>query len=380
MHRQEFPLLSPSIGSQKTLVAFCYGPEHAERKVYIQASLHAEELPGMLVAHHLKTLLAQAHTDGRLQARVVLVPVANPMGLAQRAYHHAQGRFELDTAENFNRHYPDLAAAVYPMVRDQLGQDPQHNAALIRQATAQWLGQWAPATELQSLRKTLLCLAHDADWVLDLHCDCQSVMHLYCEEPCWPAFEPLAARLGCQAVLLAQDSGGGPFDERLSGQWWQLQAMAQRDGIACAIAQGCASTTVELRGEADVSHPWAAQDARAIVDYLADIGALRADPLAHSALPPAACRPTPLAGSQTLLSPVPGVLVFVRELGETIAAGDVVAEVIDPTADTSRVHAVRADVSGVFYARVNERYVHAGGEVGKIAGPQPFRTGPLLGA
>jgi len=324
--------------------------------------------------------LAQADTDGRLQARVVLVPVANPMGLAQRAYHHAQGRFELDTAENFNRHYPDLAAAVYPMVRDQFGQDPQHNTALIRQATAQWLGQWAPATELQSLRKTLLCLAHDADWVLDLHCDCESVMHLYCEEPCWPAFEPLAARLGCQAVLLAQDSGGGPFDERLSGQWWQLQAMAQRDGIACAIAQGCASTTVELRGEADVSHPWAAQDARAIVDYLADIGALRADPLAHSALPPAACRPTPLAGSQTLLSPVPGVLVFVRELGETIAAGDVVAEVIDPTADTSRVHAVRADVSGVFYARVNERYVHAGGEVGKIAGPQPFRTGPLLGA
>jgi predicted deacylase len=93
-----------------------------------------------------------------------------------------------------------------------------------------------------------------------------------------------------------------------------------------------------------------------------------------------ACAPTPLAGSQTLSSPVPGVLVFVRELGETIAAGDVVAEVIDPSTEVSRVHLVRADVSGVFYARVNERYVHAGGEVGKIAGVQAFRTGPLLGA
>ena len=86
MHRQEVPLLSPSIGSHKTLVAFHYGPANAARKVYIQASLHAEELPGMLVAHHLKTQLAQADAEGRLDARVVLVPVANPIGLSQRAY------------------------------------------------------------------------------------------------------------------------------------------------------------------------------------------------------------------------------------------------------------------------------------------------------
>lgn len=380
MHRQEVSLLSPSIGSHKTLVAFHYGPANAARKVYIQASLHAEELPGMLVAHHLKTQLAQAEAEGRLDARVVLVPVANPIGLSQRAYHHAQGRFEFNTSENFNRHYPDLAAAVYPTVRDRLGCDPEHNTALIRQATADWLDQWAPTTELESLRKTLLSWAHDADVVIDLHCDCESVMHLYCETPCWSVFEPLAARLACRAVLLAQESGGGPFDERLSGQWWQLQHMAERDGIACHIAQGCASTTVELRGEADVSHRWAENDARAIEAYLADIGALRAGPAAQPALPALACAPTPLAGSQTLSSPVPGVLVFVRELGETVAAGDVVAEVIDPSTEVSQVHLVRADVSGVFYARVNERYVHAGGEVGKIAGAQAFRTGQLLGA
>jgi hypothetical protein len=29
---------------------------------------------------------------------------------------------------------------------------------------------------------------------------------------------------------------------------------------------------------------------------------------------------------------------------------------------------------------VGERYCVAGGEIGKIAGAKPFRTGPLLGA
>jgi hypothetical protein len=75
------------------------------------------------------------------------------------------------------------------------------------------------------------------------------------------------------------------------------------------------------------------------------------------------------------------VLVFLAQPGQMLAVGDVVAEVIDPTApDASRVHAVCAEVAGVLYATVKERYIVAGGEVGKIAGSTPFRSGDLLGA
>jgi predicted deacylase len=41
-----------------------------------------------------------------LQGEVVLVPVANPIGLAQRLDHKPMGRFEFDTSENFNRITP----------------------------------------------------------------------------------------------------------------------------------------------------------------------------------------------------------------------------------------------------------------------------------
>ena len=113
---------------------------------------------------------------------------------------------------------------------------------------------WTAATELQSLRRALLLLAHGADYVLDLHCDCEAVMHFYTEEPCWPQLEPLTRFLQCQAVLLAKNSGSGPLDECLSGLWWRLADRVAAAGHHAPLPQGCCSTTVELRGEADVAH------------------------------------------------------------------------------------------------------------------------------
>lgn len=379
MQRTEHLLLSPSLGSQKTLVSFQFGSARARPKVYLQASLHAEELPGMLVAHYLRTHLEAADREGRLVGQVVLVPAANPIGLAQRLNHKAMGRFDLDTAQNFNRHYPDLALAVLDDVKSRLGADAQTNVTTVRQSVGRWLDAWQPLTELDSLRRQLLLLSHDADVVIDLHCDWEAALHLYSEEACWPPLEPLARWLGCEAVLLARESGGGPFDERLSGLWWQLAEHLSAAGSPAPLPQGCASTTVELRGESDVSHEHASQDAAALMAYLEHLGVVRVTTPKEP--PPLPCTPTPLAGSQTLRSPVPGVLVFLAQPGQTLAVGDVVAEVIDPTAaGQSRVHPICAEVAGVLYARVKERYIVAGGEVGKIAGRIPFRSGDLLGA
>lgn len=378
MIRTEHLLLSPSLGSHKHLVSFGFGHPQARPKVYIQASLHAEELPGMLVAHHLRAWLEAAEAAGRLQGHVVLVPAANPIGLSQRVDHKPMGRFELDTGENFNRHYPDLAEAIWEPLLPLLGDDAGRNIDAVRQLTARWLAAWQPDTELQSLRRHLLTLAHDADLVLDLHCDWEAVMHLYAEEACWPPLEPLARLLGAQAVLLAKDSGGGPFDECLSGQWWQLADRLKAAGLSHPLPQGCASTTVELRGEADVLHEHATQDARALQAFLVHVGAVKGP---SPELPPLPCRPTPLAGSETLHTPVPGVVAYRARTGDRLAVGDPVADVIDPTSPgQSRVHTVRAGVAGVLYARVSGRYAVAGGEIGKIAGEHAFRTGPLLGA
>jgi predicted deacylase len=238
-----------------------------------------------------------------------------------------------------------------------------------------YLQAWAPDTEMQSLRRTLLLLAHDADFVLDLHCDCESVMHFYTEEACWPQLAPMAHFLQCQAILLAKNSGSSPFDECLSSVWWRLAQRLATASNASALPQGCHSSTVELRGEGDVTHALASADAQAIYTGLqyARVIACTQTPQ----VPPPLCQATPLAGSETLRSPIPGVVVFAAQVGQSLKIGDLVAEVIDPLAN--RTQRIVAGVGGIFYARIRERYAQAGAELGKIAGATAFKTGELLG-
>ena len=177
-------------------------------------------------------------------------------------------------------------------------------------------------------------------------------------------------------LLLAKSSGNRPIDECLSGAWWQLTDRLKANGRDVPLPQGCCSTTIELRGELDVSHAWAQRDAGAIVGWLQHIGVLACSQ--KPAVPEARCQATPLAGSESLHAPAPGVVVFAAEVGQMLNAGDLVAEVIDPIAN--QTHRVTAGVAGVFYARIRDRYITAGGELGKIAGAKAFRSGELLGA
>ena len=382
MRRFDYLLSGHSLGNQTMVTSFHFGMAGARPKAYIQASLHAEELPGMLTAHHLRGLLEQAERDGILEGEVVLVPVANPIGLGQRLDHKPMGRFEFGSSENFNRNYPDLASAVYPRIHGRLGQDAQSNVALVREAVAAYLTEWQPATPLQSLRKTLVALAFDADLVLDLHCDFEAVLHMYTETPCWPRLEPLARLLKARAVLLATNAGGGSFDECFSGLWWQLAARLEAEAklgpgsrAAVPLPQACVSTTLELRGETEVTHTLAGLDADAIFAFLRHEGLVSGD---LPEPPELACTATPLAGSQTVKAPTAGILVFTAQCGDYLKAGDPVAEIIDPIANTS--FTVQAEVEGVLYARTDKRYAMADDKLANIAGSLPFRTGNLLGA
>jgi predicted deacylase len=376
MQRINHPLLSPSLGSHKTLSSFHYGRAGKGPKVYLQASLHADELPGMLVAHHLRQALQTLEDTGQIQGEVIVVPLANPIGLAQHLDHKAMGRFDLGTSENFNRHYPDLAQAVWPEIQSRLGGDSQANVTEVRSRIATWLQAWTPTTELESLRRTLVMLAFDADYVLDLHCDFEGVLHCYTEEACWPQLMPLTQYLGCEAVLLASGSGGNSFDECVSGVWWQLAERLRAASNQSPLPQACCSSTVEFRGEEDVTHALARGDAKALLAFLQHIGVLNTSVVPE--LPPALCEATPLAGSESLRSAQSGVVVFAADVGQSLQIGDLVAEVIDPISGTT--HPVRAGVAGLLYTRIRTRFVHCGGEIGKIAGSVAFRTGNLLGA
>jgi hypothetical protein len=365
------PLLSHALGTQRQLTSFAFGRAESGPKAYIQASLHADELPGMLVAHHLRLLLEAAEHRGELLGEVVLVPMANPIGLSQTVMHHQIGRFELASMENFNRNYPDFFELLKDELATVLGPDAEANKRSIRAAMRRVLIDQKPRTELQSQRQTLMLLSHDADLVLDLHCDFEAVMHMYVEQACLERLRPLAQRLGARALLWANGSGGSvSFDEALSGPWWRL-----RDHFAdrSPVPLGCASTTVELRGLGDVTTELAMHDAQAIFCFLQSESVVAGSPATP---PPTLCQATPLAGTESVLAPHSGVIAFASQPGDVVRAGQLLAEVIDPLSGQSS--AVTASINGVMYARHNLRWATTGFELCRIAGREPIRSGNLL--
>ncbi|PAU52888.1 peptidase M14 [Pseudomonas sp. PIC25] len=368
MQRIDHCLPWMTLGSERRLSVFRYG--QGERKAYIQASLHADELPGMRTAWSLKQRLAALEAQGRLNGVIELVPVANPIGLAQfvQGLHH--GRFEQASGKNFNRGFVDLEALVRPRIGNALGDDASANVRLIRQAMREVLEELpAPASELEGLQRLLLCHACDADVVLDLHCDFDAAIHLYALPQHWPQWRSLAARLGAGVALLAEDSGGSSFDESCSLPWLRLsRAFPQAD-----IPLACLATTVELAGVTDTTPEQADAHAEAILGFLAEQGLIAGD---WPAAPESCCEGMPFEGTELLFPPHTGVVSFLRRAGEWVERGDALFQVIDPLDD--RCTTVHASVSGVLFAIERQRYARPGYWLAKVAGRDPIRQGRLL--
>ncbi|MEN9868957.1 MAG: hypothetical protein RL748_4547 [Pseudomonadota bacterium] len=367
MQTHTWALGPDSTGCQRQLISQHFGPAKSG-KVYIQASLHADEIPGMLVAQHLRQRLLQLERDHQINSEIVLVACANPVGLSQSLQGMPLGRFDLATGVNFNRAYRNLSAQLIETLGEQLGADVAANTALIRQTARQLLQQSPAKNAVADMKKTLQLLAIDADIVLDLHCDCEAVMHLYASTPFAKQAESLARWLGAQALLLATESGDDPFDESCGGLWWDLQAH-----FGDKVALACFATTVELRGQTEVNDSLAAQDANAILQFLAEQGHLQLPPQPQ---PAALCVGTPLQGVEALHAPCAGIAVFHRAPGDQIEVGDLIVELVDP--QNGERTQVRASVAGKMFARTNWRHVLRGWDLAKIAGPTAFRTGNLL--
>ncbi|HEX8785849.1 MAG TPA: succinylglutamate desuccinylase/aspartoacylase family protein [Telluria sp.] len=377
MHSQTHPIATEENVASFQLTSFHFGTPvsgaGSGKKVYIQASLHADEVPAMLVAHVLRHELERLDAAGHVKGEIILVPAANPIGLSQVIHGAPFGRFDLASGVNFNRSYKHVADALKTSLADRLGQDEAANAALVRTHARRVVDEWQTESATQDLKKTLLSMAIDADIMLDLHCDNEAVLHLYTGTPLAERVKPLAALMKAHALLVARESGGEPFDEACSRLWWEL---ADHFGDQFPIPMGCVGVTIELRGENDVRYDLAEQDARAILQYLAREGVLALDGL--DPLPAPLCEPTPLAGVESLSAPHSGVLVFLKKLGERVQAGERIADIVNPV--SGQVSSLRAGRAGVLFASTAHRHLLRGMHVCKIAGAEAHRTGNLLTA
>lgn len=363
------PLPPAAVGSTRSVRFVRYGDPAARPKAYVQAALHADEAPGLLVAHHLLRRLEAADARGEITGQVVVVPYANPIGLAQSVHGERLGRFDLASGTNFNRGWPDLADAAASRVGDALGDDGAANVETVRRALRASVAALPAEREGEALRRALAVEACDSDLVLDLHCDDEAVMHLFLPQDQWPGAADLAAALGCRAIFLIQGgSGGGTFSDCFARPWAELATRFPDRPLPAA----CLSATVELRGFADADDALAEADAAAIMAVLQRRGyLLPGEGGDHPGLQGEATR---FDACHIVRAPAPGIVSYRVGLGERMVAGAPVADVIDPAGGDpgSARRTVRADTDGLVVSRRLKKLVAPGDVLAKIAGRTPL--------
>lgn len=367
-------LPSNTPGTHRVLKMLRFGRKEARPKVYIQAGIHADELPANLAAHHLSERLAKAHKAGQIKGEIILVPVANPIGLANIVLNDHMGRYHAQSGQNFNRGWPNVADAVAEKVRGKLGDDATHNLAFVRKTIVAELQRLSPESEAHTLRLVLMQAAADADIVLDLHTDSEAELHLYLDPSQWPSAADLAGLLEASVVMFARNSGNDPFEETVA-----LPYLKAKEGNPGRPLTPPLTTVIELRGEADVSDEMANRDSDALFRFLVHRGVINGK---AGDIPVFTGIAAPFEATEIVRSPAAGIIVYKQELGATVSKGDPIAEIVDPLGQGSRRRVqVTAGSEGRFFTRSQTRLAWPGAAIGKIQAFKPLpgrESGRLL--
>jgi len=216
-------------------------------------------------------------------------------------------------------------------------------------------------------RIRLMEATHDADIVLDLHCDHRAVMHFYASTARPEITDLLGRSTGSVLALIEDSSGGNAFDEAHTAPWRSLQAR-----FGAAVPVPCFSTTLEYRGQHDVSDAVAAKDAEGLLAFLAGVGALTSGPApAHG---PA--EEMPLAGAVEFTAPIGGIVTWVMQPGDRVAEGQLLGHVTDPT--TRRREDILAPTAGLLFRQELWTTCLKGQGLCHVAGLEIRRQGDLL--
>lgn len=358
-------LVGDTPGRSTELNYFRIGPEGAANKVYLQAALHADEQPGILILHHLLQLLRAADAAGELEAQFVVFPMVNPLGMGDIEFGQHQGRYNRNTGVNHNRGWPVLYDAIGAELVARLGADAAENIGLVRAALRDWTEQLPRVTALEQWRQCVMREACDADYVFDVHCDDDALVHIFTIPQLQDTMQQLAGWIGAAATLLAEDSGGGSFDEVWPAIWLRLARERPDKPLPLPVV----SCTLEFRGQFDTFDALNRRDAENLYGYFQAQGLISGEAIGSKGPAPA---PTDLRATEVLRAPQAGLLAYCVELGDEVEKGDRVADLIRLDGDDAFVGRIPllAGTSGRVISRATTKYVWRNANIAKIVGSE----------
>lgn len=312
------------------------GSDKAAPSAYLQAALHAGELPGVVAIDALMPMLEKAEAEGRIKGDITVVPQANPIGRAQYHFGEHQGRFHLGSRTNFNRRFPLLAAPDTTLLPDTT------------------LG-----TADQRLKARLLQLSIGHDIVLDLHCDDEGLAYLYVHASLWPAMADCAAAMAVDAVILWDEDTDGTFEGASITPYLNVPADVARFDRRVA-------TTVEYRGILDVDGALAGADAAGLYRLLVARGVILDQALSTPGSFTGVV--APLENIDMMPAPRAGAVLYDVKPGDRVAKGALLATIVHAPGETDGRTQVLAPQAGIILTRRCRRIIRAGEDLLKLVG------------
>ena len=336
--------------------------------VYIQANMHGAEVQGNAVIFQLLELLKNTDINGD----ITLVPYANPVGCNHKNGEYTLGRFDPITGVNWNRMYHFDESIIKPFVRECIGKTDKVIEAnfkkLMRESIEEKLDHNIYGlTTGQRIAYQLQSLAHQADYVLDLHTGPISSKHLYC-----PEYAQASAKyFDIPHTLLIPNDFDGALDEATFCPWWTLQDEFKSLGRDISISEGVLnkeSFTVELGSQEQIDLAVAHQDALGILSYLQHKGVIaksNGKNFQPQQMTRYACY---LKDYKALYSPMGGMIDYLAEFGKPLPAGEPLARILrmDNYGDGNPLHNICLDRQVIPILHFASASVHQGTELYKV--------------
>ena len=179
---------------------------------------------------------------------------------------------------------------------------------LVRAALRDWAESLPRVTAFDQWRQCVVSEACDADYVFDLHCDDDSLLHIFSIPQLADNMQQLANWSGAAATMLAEDSGGGSFDEVWPAIWLRLANECADKPLPLPVV----SCTLEYRGQGDTFDEMNRQDAHNLYGYFQEQGLIGGEPLgkrARRVRAPTCARPSICAHRRPACWPIASSLV-----------------------------------------------------------------------
>ena len=364
-------LPTASVGNEAHIHLHRFGSEGG-KKVYIQAGLHADEYPGLLVAQHLLRHLQQLDQQGAINAEIILVPFANPVGLRQRSFGHVIGRCDWHTGQNFNRNMAINADQVMTSLIGSFGDDLIENDQLMRTGLKNLVSQRSDDFEINSLHKILLSHSIDAHYVLDLHCDDVALPHIFYGVHQQRTGKALANALGFRICLEEDVTGTVAFDGTHTQPWVNVENRLGRK----IFSQPCFAATLELRGKSDVSPELAEQDCLGILDFLTHEKLIDR---VQAPQKPFELRQLGVDQVKMVKALMSGIVTYRSKLGDTLKAGAPFADVVLLDSPTAQSIPIMAPCNGVLFSITGHHFITKGDTIAMLAtDEQQIKAGTQL--